>query len=92
LKLSKWRRALAQATQAKLYANKVYCVFPSTSRKLVPKYCDVFRKLGIGLLLFDPVTGTVVESIRTRKSKSVRNAYRIDVLLRLATIEQRFRR
>jgi hypothetical protein len=88
LKLSKWRRALAQATQAKIYANKSYCVFPATNHALVTKYGALFRKLEIGLLLFDPVTGRVVEPIRTRKTKSVRLAYQIDVLLRLATIEQ----
>ncbi|MEJ0072137.1 MAG: hypothetical protein WDO24_29315 [Pseudomonadota bacterium] len=48
LKLKKWRRALAQALQAKMYAHKAYCVFPQASRAVISDNRETFRQLGVG--------------------------------------------
>ena len=91
LKISKWQRALAQAMQAKTYANKTYCVFVSGVEKRVMKRQDLFRKLGIGVLFFDPFREQLSEPIRTRKTSAIRRSYGIDILLRLATLRNRLR-
>lgn len=92
LKISKWQRALAQAIQAKTYANKTYCVFVSGIEKRVMKKKDLFRQLGIGVLFFDPFREQLSEPIRTRKTRAIRRAHGIDILLRLATLRNCLRR
>lgn len=87
IKLSKWRRAVGQSLQAKLYANKTYCVFPAGAERPILQHRTLFDALGIGVFFFDPARWKIVESVRARISGSSRRAYSFDVLLRLAMLE-----
>jgi hypothetical protein len=89
LKLSKWQRALAQAIQAKMYANKVFCVFPLTAARIVSKRRLIFEQMEVGVLLFDSLQMQLSEPIRVKKAESARASYKIDILLRLADLESR---
>ncbi len=85
LKITKWQRALAQAAQAKLYANKSYCVFPA-GNGAVMRQRELFRKMGIGVILFDAEAWRIREIVRTRKSGAIRRSHQLDVILRLSAI------
>jgi DNA-binding transcriptional ArsR family regulator len=92
LKLTKWQRALAQAVQAKLYANKVFCVFPVTAKRIIEKRRAAFEDLKVGVLFFDPMSMTIQECIRAPLAHSTRVSFKIDVLLKLAELEARSKR
>jgi hypothetical protein len=54
LKLSNWRRALYQASQSSAYVARSVVVMPLNKEKAVVSYKELFYRLGVGLLLFDP--------------------------------------
>lgn len=56
LKLSNWKRAIFQALQYKAFANYSVVVFPLAKEKLLMENLDLFRKLNVGILLFDAET------------------------------------
>lgn len=53
LKMSNWKRALFQTTQAKAFADKAVAVFPIEREDLVRTNFRAFKKMRVGLLLFD---------------------------------------
>ena len=55
LKLRNWKRALFQALQCKAFANYVVVVFPKNRKALLNKHLYRFRKMRIGVILFDPI-------------------------------------
>ena len=87
IKMENWRRALFQATQAQVYADKAYCVMPHNKRQVITGNRQLFRNVGVGVILFDQDYGKVVELIAGRKKKPKRAADKLDVLIRLATAE-----
>lgn len=50
-KLSRWRKALWQATTYLNFADKSYVALPHNRANLVPKIAGEFRRAGVGLLL-----------------------------------------
>lgn len=70
LKLNKWRRGLFQALQCKLYATHVVVVFPPSSKIVLKANLDKFRRLGVGVLLFDPYEHTYSVLQKPRKNSS----------------------
>ena len=88
IKLDKWRRALFQATQAQSYADKVYCVMPvGNKRQVLLDNRELFRRAGVGVILFEPSQWKLVELIPGRKAKPKRPSNKLDVLIRLAGIK-----
>ena len=87
IKMENWRRALFQATQAQIYADKAYCVMPPNKRQVILENRQLFRNVGVGVILFDQNYDKVVELISGRKKNPKRAADKLDVLVRLAAAE-----
>lgn len=87
IKLYKWRRALFQATQAQSYSDKSYCVMPIGKKQVLLDNRDLFRRSGVGVILFDPLRWRLMELIPGRKAKPKRPENKFDVLVRLASSE-----
>lgn len=85
IKMENWRRALFQASQSLVYADKAYCVMPNSKRQILLNNRHLFQGVGVGVILFTPACGKVVELIRARKRKPKKPADKIDVLIRLAS-------
>ena len=83
LKLTKWRRALYQASQALEYCDKAYCVLPAHKKKVMKRQIDIFRNAGIGLILFDSMRWKIVELVPAKRCKPKRPLNKISVLLKL---------
>ena len=87
IKMENWRRALFQASQAQVYADKAYCVMPQNKRQVVLNNRHLFQGVGVGVILFDPECGRLIELIPGRKGKPKKPADKVDVLIRLASAE-----
>lgn len=87
IKMENWRRALFQASQSLVYADKAYCVMPMNKRQLLLNNRHLFQGVGVGVILFDPACGKVVEVIPGRKRKPKKPADKLDVLIRLASAQ-----
>ena len=57
VKLSNWHRAVFQALQYAAFASHVLVIMPQSKSKVAIANRDLFGRLGVGLLLFDPYTG-----------------------------------
>lgn len=57
VKLSDWHRAVFQALQYAAFASHVLVVMPQSKSNVAIANRDLFARLGVGLLLFDPYTG-----------------------------------
>lgn len=53
LKLNDWKRALFQALQYKAFADRVIIVFPSNKEKILRHNIEKFKKLKVGVMIFD---------------------------------------
>lgn len=53
LKLKDWKRALFQTLQYKAFANRVVIVFPENKEAIINKNLDIFKKLEVGVMLFN---------------------------------------
>ena len=85
IKMEKWRRALFQANQAQVYADKTYCIMPPHKKQVLLDNGHLFRSAGVGVILFDPERWKLLELIPGRKAKPKKPADKLDVLIRLAT-------
>ena len=57
VKLSDWHRAVFQALQYAAFASHVLVIMPQSKSNVAIANRDLFARLGVGLLLFDPYTG-----------------------------------
>lgn len=87
IKMENWRRALFQASQAQVYADKAYCVMPRCKRQVLLNNRHLFQGVGVGVILFDSKSGKLVELIPGRKKKPKKSADKMDVLIRLASAQ-----
>ena len=86
LKLHDWRRALFQAAQSKSFANKVVVVFPFLKRKLIEQHLGLFKRHGIGAMLFDSETQQASFLAKPRPSRPSSSGYALHAYLRLASM------
>lgn len=84
LKLADWRRAMRQAIQARVYADRSYIVLPEAKRKLVRTNKEIFQNQNIGVVTLDPVTGRPSHQIRARGSRMRFGKHKLSVLIELA--------
>lgn len=87
IKIENWRRALFQASQAQVYADKTYCVMPHNKRQVLLNNRHLFHGVGVGAILFDPGCGKLIELIPGRKRRPKKPADKVDVLIRLASAQ-----
>lgn len=77
VKLDNPRRAVFQAQQAKLYAERVIIVIPPSQAKNYEKWRESMQRWGIGLLEFDPCTGRINTVRRSRKSPPLSKSHQL---------------
>ncbi len=77
VKLDNPRRAVFQAQQAKLYADRAIIVVPPNQAKNYRKWHDSMQRWGIGLLEFDPHTGCIHTVRRSRKSQPLSRSHQL---------------
>lgn len=71
LKLDKPKRAVFQAQQSRVYANRAVIVVPPGQEKNYSTYRMALKRWGIGLATFDPVTGIFKIIRRCRNTRAV---------------------
>ena len=84
LKLSNWKRALFQALQYKAFANYSSIVVPLEKEYLLSKQLPLFRKLNVGIILFDYDKSKIRFLIRPKKEKSTSKWHRFYAMGKLA--------
>jgi hypothetical protein len=67
LKLSNWHRAVFQALQYAAFASHVFVVMPQSKSNVAIANRDLFARLGVGFLLFDPHTGHARQVVPARR-------------------------
>lgn len=74
MKLTDWRKGLAQAYRYSYFADTAIVVLPHDTAKSVKADVNLFRELRVGLWSFDKATGTIRKLFtpRHRKSRNVR--------------------
>lgn len=80
-KLSRWRKALRQAKDYLLFADRSYVALPITKERLVPKLTETFTAAGVGLLLVS--AHQTVEALTARPS--VNHSWKREVVLAWAS-------
>ena len=68
-KLRDWRRALFQALRCKTFASRVVTVFPKSQHAVLTRRLDYFRERGVGVFVFDPVSGDHIELLAPAPTK-----------------------
>jgi hypothetical protein len=84
LKLSSPRRAVFQAQQYSLFANRVVIVVPPNKIQGFTPYLPSLKRWGIGLATFDPHTRRFQLSVPAKWSNPVSRQHQAYALLRLA--------
>jgi len=69
LKLENWKRAYFQAFQYKTFANYTVIVFPKDKENVVRVHLDEFKKMNIGIILFNPILCSYETLLKAKKSK-----------------------
>lgn len=72
LKISDWRKALKQAFRYSYFADRAIVVVPPTAGRVARRHVDGFRRLGIGLWIFD-VSASRILRVYTPRSLKPRN-------------------
>lgn len=70
LKLSEWRRGLAQAFRYSYFADLAVVVLSPSAAKAAIKEVAEFRRLSIGLWGFDPKTGVISKHFTPRRQRA----------------------
>lgn len=73
MKLTDWRKGLAQAYRYSYFADVAIVVLPTDASKAAKAELQLFRKLGVGLWSFDKTTGKIRKLFTPRYAKP-RNA------------------
>ena len=68
LKLGNWKRAYFQASQYKTFASHTVVVFPKDKEKVIRTHLDEFKRMNIGVILFNPLLGTFDILLKSKKS------------------------
>lgn len=84
LKLSNWKRALFQALQYKAFANYSSIVVPIEKEYLLSKQLSLFKKLNVGIILFDYDNNKIRFLVRPKKEKSTSKWHRFYAIGKLA--------
>lgn len=75
LKLSNWKRALFQTVQARAFVDRAFAVFPIEKEHLLMSNLGSFKRMNVGLLLFDVEQQTHKLIVRPqRKSRGIETA------------------
>jgi len=90
LKLTNWKRALSQAYRYSYFADKAYVVMPKEQAKAAIDNKQLFRKLQIGLMVFDQEDGTI-ETIHAPKKSTPRNSLAREKAMDLLQQKLKFR-
>jgi len=84
LKLSNWKRALFQALQYKAFASYSSIVVPIEKEYLLSKQLPLFKKLNVGIILFDYDNSNIRFLMRPKKEKSSSKWHRFYAMGKLA--------
>jgi len=69
LKLRDWHRALYQAMQYRAFATRVVTVFPKERERILRKNLRAFKKMKVGIMLFDANTQICEVLLKPRKTR-----------------------
>ena len=76
LKLKEWKRALKQAYLYSYFADHSVVVLPPEIERVSKLNIELFRKLGIGLWIFDPLKNTIRKIHRPTNTKALNSSAR----------------
>lgn len=88
LKLADWKRAIFQASQYKAFASYSVAVFPAEKENIIRENIQSFKKLNIGVLIFDLKNKKSKWLSRSKKSKPVSKWQMVYILLKLSKMEK----
>ena len=85
MKLGDWRRAMVQASRYRNFAHQSIAVIPMEKSSVAVEYLDTFRRIKVGLWLFDANTG-VIRPVFTPRILAPRSSrYHMESLEKAAT-------
>jgi len=84
VKLSNWRRGMAQAHRYRYFANVSILVLPIRLCAPALPYLETFRRIHVGLWGFDPGTGRIVAHYTPRGTKPLVPRNRLQALKQVA--------
>ncbi len=67
-KLDNWKSALRQALRYRAFSDKSFVVMPASKKKLLSQNADLFKKFGIGLALYDHVSGDIEILVKPKRT------------------------
>ncbi len=82
LKLANWKRALYQSCQSLAFADRSIVVFPMDRELLINANIERFKRMGIGVLLFDAESLTHKVLNNPSRSRSLDSIHTFSALLR----------
>ncbi|MFW6151672.1 MAG: hypothetical protein ACOC6C_01730 [Verrucomicrobiota bacterium] len=86
MKLDNWRKAIAQASRYKNFAHQAIAVVPKSIGPMATEYIETFRRIRVGLWLFDSGSG-VIQPIYTPRPATPRSSrYRIESIHKAAQV------
>lgn len=88
LKLADWKRAIFQALQYKAFASYSVAVFPAEKENIIKENIQSFKKLNVGVLIFDLKNKKSKWLSRPKKSKPVSKWQMVYILLKLSKMEK----
>lgn len=73
VKINDWRKAVKQASDHQLYADRSYICLPKKQSGISQDLLDILKKSGIGLMIFEPKKHdkfTLKECVKAKKNDS----------------------
>jgi len=87
LKLNNWKRALFQASQYRTFATNITVVFPTERKKTIIENLNKFRKMKIGVMLFDISKNNYEIILKPNKIKSTSKRFYFHTIGTLMTMK-----
>lgn len=86
LKVNNWQRALFQALQYKAFATRVVTVFPKKKERILKKHIDKFKKMNIGVIVFDHNSFSYKILLKPRKNNPQSRMHYFFSIFRIAQL------
>ncbi len=84
MKMSNWRKAMTQASRYKNFAHQAIAVIPAHIGPVAMAYIQTFRRIRVGLWLFDATSGTIKPVYTPRPATPRSSRYHIESIQKAA--------
>ena len=84
MKLGNWRKAMAQASRYKNFAHQAIAVIPTQIGPVATEYLHTFRRIRVGLWLFDSASGVIKPIYTPRPARPRSLRYHIESIHKAA--------